>query len=147
MGRRREGLGSWKYDISHWSGAGPMFKRWAIERKAAVPRNHVKRLARREGGMGRAEIRKVEMKAGAARVQCPGAVVEICSAHAKRSEQIVGWRLRGLPRRQNERGELFSRRTRRTRGKMRRTQTPLSASFCVFCGLNPCIFFPWYYIS
>jgi hypothetical protein len=75
MGRRREGLGSWKYDISHWSGAGPMFKRWAIEREAAAPRNHVKRLARWVGGMGKAEIEEVEMKAGAARVQGPGGVV------------------------------------------------------------------------
>jgi hypothetical protein len=45
------------------------------------------------------------------------------------------------------RGELFSRRTRRTRGKMRRTLTPLSASFCVFCGLNPCNLSPLCYIS
>jgi hypothetical protein len=28
--------------------------------------------------MGKAEIEKVETKAGAARVQCPGAMVEIC---------------------------------------------------------------------
>jgi hypothetical protein len=55
-----------------------MFKRWAIERKAAVPRNHVKRLARWVGGMGKAEFEEVEMKAGAAQVQGPEAVFDIC---------------------------------------------------------------------
>jgi hypothetical protein len=55
-----------------------MFKRWAIEQEAAAPRNHAKRLARCVGGMGKAEIEEVELKAGAARVQGPEAVFDIC---------------------------------------------------------------------